>query len=127
FKNGPIKILCGKSQFSRRERLGGWKEDYESPKKKSIENELNKWKIQIRLEQDNFNPAVWYLNEEDVELFFETVPPSEDSLGKESIVTDLSLLSEPMICLEFFHFKMFVVCCCLFDKLFNNIHFKKKK
>ncbi|ETO35043.1 hypothetical protein RFI_02030, partial [Reticulomyxa filosa] len=71
-------------------------EDYESPKKKSIENELNKWKIQIRLEQDKGNPTVWYLNEGDVELFFETVPPGED-----------------LIFLELFHFKIFVVCCCL--------------
>ncbi|ETO01943.1 hypothetical protein RFI_35496, partial [Reticulomyxa filosa] len=82
FKNGPIKIVCGKSQFSNRARLGGWKEDYESPKKKSIEDELNKWKIKIRLEQDKENPAVWYLNEEDVQLFFETVPPGEDCLMK---------------------------------------------
>ncbi|ETN98574.1 hypothetical protein RFI_38918 [Reticulomyxa filosa] len=72
FKNGPIKIVCGKSQFSNRARLGGWKEDYESPKKKSIEDELNKWKIKIRLEQDKENPAVWYLNEEDVQLLFES-------------------------------------------------------
>ncbi|ETO35143.1 hypothetical protein RFI_01930 [Reticulomyxa filosa] len=42
FKNGPIKILCGKSQFSDKKRLSGWKEDYESPKKNSIEDELNK-------------------------------------------------------------------------------------
>ncbi|ETO35651.1 hypothetical protein RFI_01412 [Reticulomyxa filosa] len=80
FKNGPIKILCGKSQFSDKKRLSGWKEDYESPKKKSIEDELNKWKIKIRLEQDKENPAVWYLNEEDVQLFFETVPQGEDCL-----------------------------------------------
>ncbi|ETO08895.1 hypothetical protein RFI_28492, partial [Reticulomyxa filosa] len=124
FKNGPIKILCGKSQFSSKKRLSGWKEDYESPKKKSIEDELNKWKIQIRLEQDNFNPAVWYLNEEDVQLLFDSEMKMLNviALEKESIVIDLSLLSEPMICLEFFHFKMFVVCCCLFD----NIHFKKR-
>ncbi|ETN99588.1 hypothetical protein RFI_37883 [Reticulomyxa filosa] len=80
FKNGPIKILCGKSQFSNRTRLSGWKEDCESPKKKSIEDELNKWKIKIRLEQDKESPAVWYLNEEDVQLFFETVLPCEDCL-----------------------------------------------
>ncbi|ETN98054.1 hypothetical protein RFI_39468 [Reticulomyxa filosa] len=79
-KNGPIRILCGKSQFSNKTRLSGWNEDYESPKKKSIENELNKWKIQIRLEQDKESPAVWYLNEEDVELFFKTVHPGEDCL-----------------------------------------------
>ncbi|ETO04782.1 hypothetical protein RFI_32614, partial [Reticulomyxa filosa] len=60
-------------------RLSGWKEDYESPKKKSIENELNKWKIQIRLEQDKKSLAVWYLNEEDVQLFFETVPQENKS------------------------------------------------
>ncbi|ETO04703.1 hypothetical protein RFI_32691, partial [Reticulomyxa filosa] len=80
FKDGPIRILCGKSQFSNKTRLSGWKEDYESPKKKSIENELNKWKIQIRLEQDKNNPAVQCLNEEDVQLFFETVPPELNDL-----------------------------------------------
>ncbi|ETO10774.1 hypothetical protein RFI_26605, partial [Reticulomyxa filosa] len=116
FKNGPIKILCGKSQFSKRERFSGWKEDYESPKKKSIENELNKWKIKIRLEQDKYNPAVQCLNEEDVKLLFETVPP-----GKGFIVIDLFSLIEPMI----FHFKYFVSFFCLFDKLFDNVHFKK--
>ncbi|ETO35052.1 hypothetical protein RFI_02022 [Reticulomyxa filosa] len=80
FKNGPIKVLCGKSQFSDKTRLSGWKEEYESPKKRSIENELNKWKIQIRLEQDKYNPAVQCLNEEDVQLFFKTVPQIEDCL-----------------------------------------------
>ncbi|ETO02622.1 hypothetical protein RFI_34796, partial [Reticulomyxa filosa] len=80
FKNGPIKILCGKSQFSNRARLSGWKEDYESPKKKSIEDELNKWKIKIKLEQDKGNPTVWYLNEGDAQLLFGIVPPGEDCL-----------------------------------------------
>ncbi|ETO04985.1 hypothetical protein RFI_32411, partial [Reticulomyxa filosa] len=61
----------------------------ESPKKKSIEDELNKWKIRIRLKQDKESPVLWYLNEGDVQLFFETVPPGEDCLRKARVVTDL--------------------------------------
>ncbi|ETO01847.1 hypothetical protein RFI_35592, partial [Reticulomyxa filosa] len=100
-------------------------EDYESPKKKSIEDELNKWKIQIRLEQDKYNPAVQCLNEEDVKLFFETVPSGEDYVlnvvtsGKELIVIDLFLLIEPMICPKSFRSKLLFVCFCLFDVQFK--------
>ncbi|ETO33969.1 poly(A)-specific ribonuclease (PARN)-like domain containing 1 [Reticulomyxa filosa] len=72
FKNGPIKILCGKGQYSRIMKKWG---NYESPKKKSIEDELMKWKIVIRLEQDQFNEAVWCLNRDDVLLFYKTIPP----------------------------------------------------
>ncbi|ETO33324.1 hypothetical protein RFI_03783, partial [Reticulomyxa filosa] len=74
---------------------------------KSIEDELNKWKIQIRLEQDKYNPAVQCLNEEDVE--FENIL-NVMAFGKELIVIDLFLLNEPMICLELFHFKILLVC-----------------
>ncbi|ETO01138.1 hypothetical protein RFI_36300 [Reticulomyxa filosa] len=77
FKNGPIKILCGKGQYSKIVKKGV---HYESPKKKSIEDELKKWKIIIRLEQDKFNEAVWCLNQDDVLLFFKTVSPGEDCL-----------------------------------------------
>ncbi|ETN98862.1 hypothetical protein RFI_38625, partial [Reticulomyxa filosa] len=96
-KNGPIRILCGKSQFSRREKLSGWKEDYESPKKKSIEDELNKWKIQIRLEQDKGNPTLCYLNEGDVE--FENIL-NVVALGKELIVIDLFSLNKTLTFFE---------------------------
>ncbi|ETO34961.1 hypothetical protein RFI_02110 [Reticulomyxa filosa] len=77
FKNGPIKVLCGKGQYSKIIKKGGI---CESPKKKSIENEFKKWKIPIRLEQDQFNQAVWCLNQDDVTLFFKLVPPGEDCL-----------------------------------------------
>ncbi|ETN97241.1 hypothetical protein RFI_40290, partial [Reticulomyxa filosa] len=72
---------------------------------KSIENELNKWKIQIRLEQDKYNPAVQCLNKEDVE--FENIL-NVVTLEKELIVIDLFLLIEPMICLKLFILKLFV-------------------
>ncbi|ETO11073.1 hypothetical protein RFI_26302 [Reticulomyxa filosa] len=77
FKNGPIKIMCGKGQYSKIIKKG---DNHESPKKKSIENELKKWKIVIRLEQNKFNEAIWCLNEDDVSLFFKTIPPGEDCL-----------------------------------------------
>ncbi|ETO02209.1 hypothetical protein RFI_35227 [Reticulomyxa filosa] len=68
FKNCPIQIFCGKSYSSRMETISGWT----SQKNQIIQNELKKWKVQIRLQQDKKNLALWYLNEEDVELFFET-------------------------------------------------------
>ncbi|ETO02888.1 hypothetical protein RFI_34525, partial [Reticulomyxa filosa] len=76
FKNCPIQIFCGKSYSSRMETISGWT----SQKNQIIQNELKKWKVQIRLQQDKKNLALWYLNEEDVELFFEKVPPGEDCL-----------------------------------------------
>ncbi|ETO33460.1 hypothetical protein RFI_03649 [Reticulomyxa filosa] len=77
FKNSAIKILCGKGQYSKIAKKGA---HYESPKKNDIEDELRKWKIIIRLEQDKFNEAVWCLNQNDVLLFFKTVPPGENCL-----------------------------------------------
>ncbi|ETO08324.1 pentatricopeptide repeat-containing protein [Reticulomyxa filosa] len=65
FKEGPIKILCGKDQYLKIMKKCGI---YESPKKKGIENELKKWKTSIRLEQDQLNEAVWCLNQDDVSL-----------------------------------------------------------
>ncbi|ETO02284.1 hypothetical protein RFI_35151 [Reticulomyxa filosa] len=81
FKNSAIKILCGKGKYSRIAKKGV---HYESPKKNDIEDELRKWKIIIRLEQDKFNEAVWCLNQNDVLLFFKTVPPGENCLKRSS-------------------------------------------
>ncbi|ETO04359.1 hypothetical protein RFI_33039 [Reticulomyxa filosa] len=77
FKNGLIKIFCGNARYSKIMKKG---DVNESPKKKSIENEFKKWKIAIRLEQDKYNPVVWCLNQEDLLLFFQSVPPGEDCL-----------------------------------------------
>ncbi|ETO35207.1 hypothetical protein RFI_01865 [Reticulomyxa filosa] len=49
-------------------------------KKSCIESELKKWKVQIRLEQNESYPKIWFLNQNDVELFFQTVPPKQDCL-----------------------------------------------
>ncbi|ETO00010.1 hypothetical protein RFI_37449, partial [Reticulomyxa filosa] len=73
FKNDPIKIVGGKSQYSNITRIGDWKEEYNSPQKKLIEDELKKWKVPIRLEQDKKNPMIWCLNETDVSSFFQIV------------------------------------------------------
>ncbi|ETO02479.1 hypothetical protein RFI_34952, partial [Reticulomyxa filosa] len=80
FKNSPIKIVGGKSQYSKITRIGDWRGDYDSPHKRIIENELKKWKVPIQLKQDKTNPAIWCLNEADVLLFFQVVPPGQDCL-----------------------------------------------
>ncbi|ETO34116.1 hypothetical protein RFI_02977 [Reticulomyxa filosa] len=64
FKNGPVQVFCNKYNVAN----------------KIFEQELTKWKIPIRLENDRRNQSILCLNQEDVSLFFQTVPPRHDCL-----------------------------------------------
>ncbi|ETO33271.1 hypothetical protein RFI_03836 [Reticulomyxa filosa] len=79
FKDGPIKITFAKLQYANKLKTDRFNK-YELSKKKSIEHELNKWKVPIRLEPDKENPMIYCLNQSDVSLFFQTVPLGTDCL-----------------------------------------------
>ncbi|ETO07245.1 pentatricopeptide (PPR) repeat-containing protein [Reticulomyxa filosa] len=47
-------------------------------KKADIENELNQWKVQVRLEQKTDQPHSFFLNQQDMALLFEVLPDGKD-------------------------------------------------
>ncbi|ETO34841.1 hypothetical protein RFI_02246 [Reticulomyxa filosa] len=62
FKDDAIKILC------------------DTPFQGLIQNELAKWKVPIRLKIEQSVPNIISLDQTDVNLFFQTVPPGSDCL-----------------------------------------------
>ncbi|ETO22607.1 hypothetical protein RFI_14587 [Reticulomyxa filosa] len=77
FEDGKIMITC--LPFHEFSKINE-KKIHQKLDNTLFKNELNQWKIPIRVEQDPSIPALFYLNQEDVSLFFQTVPPGNDCL-----------------------------------------------
>ncbi|ETO28671.1 hypothetical protein RFI_08459 [Reticulomyxa filosa] len=76
FNDQPILICVGKGTHSKLPNKHAF-DVRQSPLKKIVEAELLLWKVPIHLIP---NEEYWELNQQDVSLFFDTVPPRENCL-----------------------------------------------
>ncbi|ETO24780.1 hypothetical protein RFI_12376 [Reticulomyxa filosa] len=89
FDNGPIKIAFESPNALKR--IGKKPLKYNLKKGASAKNDLQKWKVHIRLEPDATYPFVFLLNQEDVAFFFQTVPPRTDFIFGRYLIIKISI------------------------------------